>query len=319
MNYRRLGGSGLWVSEICLGNWLTHGKQVDALDSRKIVREAFKRGVNFFDTADIYAEGVAEEVLGFAIRGIPRQEIVIATKCHGLVRGKGLTARGNSRKHIIEAIEASLRRLKLDYVDLYQLHRNDPDTPLEETLGALNDLVRQGKTIYVGCSNFDSELMRRAHALCRRYRWEWFVSNQPLYNLMEREVEKGLMQICSQQGVGLIPYSPQAQGFLTGKYRSLKDVRKGTRFAEQPRLLKRYCSARNFARVGKLCVMAQEIGCTPSQLALRWLLRKDVVSAAIVGARKVSQIRESIGASDVKVSLSQLEKLSRLFSIDRDS
>ncbi len=314
MNHRPLGKTGLKVSEICLGNWQTHGGQLNYAASEKIVREAFKLGINFFDTADIYANGAAEEILGRAVRNLNRQEVVIATKCWGTVRGKGPTTCGHSRKHVMEAMDASLRRLKLDHVDLYQLHTYDKDTPLEETLDALNDLVRQGKTIYIGCSNFIPKLMREAHAICKRNGWAWFVSNQPQYNLLERTVEKGLMQTCSRQGVGLIPYCPQAQGFLTGKYRSMKDAKKGTRFAGSEYLQKQYFTPANFKRVARLCAMAKEVGCTPAQLSLRWLLRKPVVSSAIVGARSVSQIRESARASDVKVSAAKLEQLSRVFS-----
>ncbi|MBI4027848.1 MAG: aldo/keto reductase [Verrucomicrobia bacterium] len=313
MNHRRLGKTGLKVSEICLGNWLTHGAQIDAAESAKIVRAAFDLGINFFDTADAYANGKAEEVLGRAIGGLRRQEIVVATKCWWSVRGKGPTTLGHSRKHVMEAMDASLRRLRLDHVDLYQLHRYDETAPLEETLGALNDLVHQGKTHYVGCSNYNPKLMREAFAICKRHDWAWFVSNQPNYSLMCRTPERGLIQVCEKQGVGLIVYCPQAQGFLTGKYRSLKDARKGTRIGESDHLRKHFLTGANFRRIDRLCDMAAKANCTPGQLALRWVLRKEAVSSAIVGARSVRQVRESAAASDIKVSEAQLNQLSRIF------
>ncbi len=316
MNYRNLGRTGLKVSEICLGNWMTHGHQLDVSEAIKVVHAAFDLGINFFDTADMYAEGAAEEILGKTIRGIPRQEIVIATKCYWPVHAKGLTAMGHSRKHIFEAVDASLKRLKLDYVDLYQLHKYDETTPLEETLGALNDLIRHGKTLYVGCSNYHPKLMQKAYVLCKQHQWAWFTSNQPRYNLLKRETEQGLMQICKRQGVGLMVYSPLAQGFLTGKYHSEKDARGGTRLGESEDLRKRYFTRQNFMRVSKLCEIAKEWGCTPGQLALRWVLRKKEVSSAIVGARSVEQIRENTTAVDVEVSPNVLEKLSRIFPIN---
>jgi aryl-alcohol dehydrogenase-like predicted oxidoreductase len=219
MNYRSLGNSGLKVSELSLGSWTTFGGSVGEADSAPIVRRAFELGINLFDTADVYVKGGAERALGAAIRDLPRGELVIATKCMGRV-GEGPLGRGLSRKHIFDAMDASLGRLGVDYVDLYQFHAPDAETPIEESLHALEDLVRLGKTRYIGFSNFDEQppLADEVVAIQARERWTRMISSQPRYSLLDRHVEDGHAAYCRKHGIGMIVYSPLAQGVLTNKY-----------------------------------------------------------------------------------------------------
>ena len=219
MNYRSLGISGLKVSELSLGSWTTLGGSVTAGATVPIVRRAFELGINLFDTADVYVKGGAERALGAAIRDLPRGEIVVATKCMGRV-GEGPLGRGLSRKHIFDAMDASLKRLGVDYVDLYQFHAPDADTPIEESLHAFEDLVRMGKTRYVGFSNFDEQppLADQVAAIQARERWTRMISSQPRYSLLDRHVEDGHAAYCRKQGIGMIVYSPLCQGVLTNKY-----------------------------------------------------------------------------------------------------
>jgi len=314
MNYRRLGRSGLKVSEISLGSWLTYGGTVDAKVSHRIVRAAWELGVNFFDTADVYSGGQAEVVLGEVLPELPRNQIVVATKVMGRV-WDGPLGRGLSRKHVMDAVDASLRRLKLDTIDLYQAHAPDDDTPLEETLSAFNDLVRSGKVRYLGVSNFSTEQHVECQRLCERNGWERIVSSQPRYNLLDRSVEPALIPRCREEGIGLIVYSPLAQGVLTGKYGRGKPP-KGSR-ATTPALafMEKSMAPEQLKKVAVLERVARRRGKKPSQVALAWILGQDVVSSAIVGATTPEQIKENVKAASVRLTVKDREELEAAFPV----
>jgi len=303
MNYRRLGNTGLKVSEISLGSWTTYGGSVDESDAIRIVHHAFERGINLFDTADVYVRGGAETVLGKALKSLPREQVVLATKVMGRVWDGPLGA-GLSRKHIFDAMDQSLRRLGVDYVDLYQAHAPDQDAPLEETLRAFDDLVRMGKTRYIGFSNFDHHppLDARALAIQKTRGWERFVSSQPRYSLIDRHVEKGHLALCRRNGVGLIVYSPLAQGVLTNKYagnRVPEGSRATTAFAkfltaEKALTPENVAAAERFAA----WVASRGLG-APAPVAIAWVLKHPEVSSAIIGATRVEQLDENLKALEI--------------------
>lgn len=305
MRYRRLGQSGLQVSEISLGSWTTYGGSVDDSEAVRIVHRAFENGINLFDTADVYVRGGAETVLGRALRALPREQVVIATKVMGRVWDGPLGA-GLSRKHVFDAMDQSLRRLGVDYVDLYQAHAPDANAPIEETLRAFEDLVRAGKTRYVGFSNFDRDpaLARRAVAYQNAHDFDRFVSSQPRYSLLDRHVESEHMAFCRRNGIGMIVYSPLAQGVLTNKYAggaTPEDSRAKTKFAhfltaEKALTPDNVAAAERFA-----AAVASVGGGTPAQVALAWVLRRSEVSSAIIGATRVDQLEENLKALDVQL------------------
>jgi aryl-alcohol dehydrogenase-like predicted oxidoreductase len=305
MNHRSLGRSGLKVSELSLGSWTTLGGSVASGDSSSLVRAAFDLGINLFDTADVYLKGGAELALGAAIRGLPRGEIVVATKCMGRV-GDGPLGRGLSRKHLFDALDASLVRLQLDYVDLYQFHAPDADTPIEESLRALEDLVRSGKVRYAGFSNFDEQpaLAAKVVAVQKRERYLPMISSQPRYNLLDRHVEQLHAAFCAKHGIGMIVYSPLAQGVLTNKYaggaRPEGSRAAGTfgHFLESQKAL----TPENVAaaeRLGRWCAAR---ALEPAAVALAWVLRNPAVSSAILGATSVAQLTINVQALEVKLS-----------------
>ncbi len=309
MNYRRLGRSGLKVSEISLGSWTTYGGSVDTADAVAIVRRGFELGINLFDTADVYIRGAAESVLGEALVGLPREQIVIATKCMGRVWDGPLGA-GLSRKHIFDALDQSLRRLRTDYIDLYQLHAPDKDTPLEETLRAFEDLVRSGKVRYVGYSNFDrsAPLDRKVVELQARRGWDVMISSQPRWNLLDRHVEEAHEAVCRKWGVGMIVYSPLAQGVLTNKYAGMgkpegsRATSKFAHFLESEQAL----TPANVAASERFAAWAEKHGGgTPAQLALAWVLKHDTVSSAIIGASRVAQLEENLKAVEIKLTAAE--------------
>jgi aryl-alcohol dehydrogenase-like predicted oxidoreductase len=306
MNHRHLGTTGLKVSEFALGSWTTLGGSVDEAASVRIVHRAFELGVNFFDTADVYVRGAAERALGAAIRELPREQIVVATKVMGRVWDGPLGA-GLSRKHIFDAMDQSLSRLGLDYVDLYQAHAPDKDSPIEETLEAFEDLVRAGKARYVGFSNFDRDppLLRRAVAIQKRRGWSRFISSQPRLSLVDRHVEQGHLTFCRANGIGLMTYSPLAQGVLTNKYGG-GAVPAGSRatgkFAHFL-TLEKALTPENVAAAERFAAWVTKWGAgTCSQVALAWVLRHPEVSSVILGATSVEQLEENLKASEVKLS-----------------
>ena len=297
MDYRRVGDSGLEVSEVGFGSWLTLGSSIDALASSELVRRAFDLGVNFFDTADVYANGSAEEALGRAVRDLPRQELVIASKCF-FAMSKRPNDRGLSRKHVVESIEGSLRRLGLDYLDLHQCHRFDPEVPLEETVRAYEDVIRQGKILYWGVSQWSGAQVREACRIADTTGGYRPISNQPGYSILRREIEAEVLPTCDELGIGQLAFSPLAQGALTGKYGGGPPP-PGTRAADEQRnrFMGDLLKTEKLETVPALLPLAEGLGILPAQLALRWCLRIPRLASVIVGATRLAQLEENCNAS----------------------
>lgn len=306
MHYRQLGRSGLQVSEIALGSWLNTGDWVTEKTSIALVHQAFAAGINLFDTADIYADGAAEVTLGKALKELPRQQVVVATKCLRPM-WPGPMGGGLSKKHVVEACEASLRRLDVDYIDLYQAHAPDPETPIEETMEAFDLLVRQGKVLYIGCSNFSGKELETANKAAQSQGGARFVSSQPRYNIFARVPEEELFPACKKLGVGSIVYSPLAHGVLTGKYKPGL-LPEGSRLARWDRESP-YLTDGNLALVEQLSALAKQFEMTMVQLALRWCLRRDEVASVIVGATGPDQLDESLAAGHQNLLPDQLESI----------
>lgn len=295
MEYRQLGNSGLKVSQIGLGG-NPFGWWIEEPASALVVNRALELGVNFIDTANIYDNGTSETFLGNILRG-RRSEVVIATKFGGPM-GDGPNDRGGSRAHIMQAMDASLRRLQTNYIDLYQIHFFDPNTPLEETLRALDDMVRAGKVRYIGCSNFAAWQLSDALGISRAEGLVAFVSVQPRYNLLDRRIERELIPCCQAHNIGIIPFSPLAGGFLTGKYRPGQPLPEGTRYAGRPRMAERLLSEGNFEKLAKLEDFAAQRGHSMGELALAWLLSRPTVSTIIAGATRPEQVSANVAAGD---------------------
>lgn len=291
MEYRYLGKSGLKVSAIGLGT-NNFGRRLDADASALVINHALDMGVNMIDTSNSYGDGYSEEYIGRALKG-KRDKAIIGTKVSSAV-GDGPNEGGNSRQHIMAAVEDSLRRLKTDYIDLYQIHWHDPHVPIEETLRALDDLVRQGKVRYVGCSNFTAWQVCEAAWTSKTLGISEFVSVQPRYSLMDREIEAELVPFCASYGVGILPYYPLANGFLTGKYRRGQSAPDGTRLAESDRGM--FTDA-NFDLLERLEAFCQARGHSVLELAFAWLLANSAVSSVIAGATRVEQIISNARAS----------------------
>jgi aryl-alcohol dehydrogenase-like predicted oxidoreductase len=302
VEYRRLGGSGVKVSEISLGSWLTYGGSVAEEQARACIYRAYELGINFFDTANVYMQGAAEEIVGRALEGFARDSYFLATKVY-FPMGEGPNDRGLSRKHITEQCHASLRRLGVDYLDLYQCHRYDEDTPLEETLRALDDLVRQGKVLYVGVSEWTADQIADALRLAGEMNLDRIVSNQPRYNMIQRQIEGEVIPLCEREGVGQVVFSPLAQGVLTGKYRPGEAPEQGTRAAdpESNRFMRELMNEEVLSAVDRLRPLASEAGLSMSQLALAWVLRQDNVSSAIIGASRPEQVEDNAAAAGVRL------------------
>jgi aryl-alcohol dehydrogenase-like predicted oxidoreductase len=297
MEHRHLGRSGLKVSEIAYGNWITHGSQVEEDAARACVAAALDEGITTFDTADVYAGTRAEEVLGRALQGIRRESVEICTKVYWPT-GDGQNDRGLSRKHIMESVEGSLRRLRTDYLDLYQAHRYDSETPLEETLRAFDDLVRQGKVLYIGVSEWRAEQITDALAIAYHLGLDRIVSNQPQYNMIWRVIESEVIPLCEKEGIGQIVWSPVAQGVLTGKYRLGQPPPAGSRATDPSGsgFIRDYLNDEVVTRVGKLPAIAADAGLTPSQLAIAWILRLPSITSVLVGVSRVEQLEENVRA-----------------------
>ena len=302
MEYRHLGRSGLKISEIAYGNWITHGSQVEEEAARACVAAALDEGITTFDTADVYAGTRAEEVLGRALHGQRRESLEIFTKAYWPV-GTGQNDRGLSRKHIIESAHNSLRRLQTDYLDLYQAHRYDHETPLEETLRAFDDLVRQGKVLYVGVSEWRAEQIADALRIAGEMGFDRIVSNQPQYNMLWRVIEAEVIPLCEKEGIGQVVFSPIAQGILTGKYLPGAAPPAGSRATDPSgsRFISGYLTDDLLARVQQLKPIAEQAGLTLAQLAVAWVLQNPNVAAAIVGATRPEQVRENVRASGVRL------------------
>ena len=297
MRYRTLGDSDLQVSEICLGTWTTFGGSLDENATIALVDAAFENGVNFFDTANVYSEGRSEEVLGRALAGRPRDSFVVATKLYGLMPDGD---RGLSREQVLKQIDASLGRLQLDHVDLYQCHAWDDDVPVEETLGALTEVVDAGKARFVGVSNWSGEQIRGAVELAREQGFAKIVSSQPEYSLLHREPEEDVIPASREHGISQIVYSPLAQGVLSGKYRPGESVPEDTRAANRrDGSVWDYLADEALERVQRLGSIADGLGVTTAQLALAWILREPNVASAIVGSSRPEQLRDNAAASGV--------------------
>lgn len=309
MQYRRLGRSGLKVSAVSLGSWLTYGNSVEDATARDCLRAAIEAGVNLLDTADVYADGQAEEVLGRLIRDHRRQDLVVATKVF-FPMSEAPNDQGLSRKHVMESCEASLRRLGLDYLDLYQCHRHDPDTPLDELVRAMDDLIRQGKVLYWGVSEWTAEQLREVVGVARGLLACPPISNQPLYNALERDLEAEVLPTSVELGIGQVVFSPLAQGVLTGKYLG-GAVPPGSRLANERlnAFMKRRLSADNLRKVEALAAIARELGVPVATLALAWCLRQPNVASVIVGASRPEQVRENVAAADLALSPAVLARI----------
>lgn len=313
MEYRRLGSTGMYVSEIAYGNWITHGSQVEAESAIKCVKEALNQGITTFDTADVYAGTKAESVLGRALKGVRRESYELFTKVYWPT-GEGKNDRGLSRKHIIESCNASLKRLQTDHIDLYQAHRFDVETPLEETLSAFDDLIRQGKVSYIGFSEWDAKQIKDALAIQDSRGYNRFVSSQPQYSALWRVIEGEVVPLSRKEGIGQIVWSPMAQGVLTGKYLPGAKPPAGSRATDKKSgagFISRWMRDEVLEAVQRLKPIADEAGLTIGQLSLAWVLSNSNVSSAIIGATKPSQIKENVKASGVKLSSDQLKAIDK--------
>jgi len=317
MKYRRLGRTGLLVSSISLGSWTTYGGSVADEQALRIIRKAFDSGINLFDTADVYERGAAESVLGRAIKDLPREQIVIATKCRGKV-WDGPLGEGLSRQHILDACDRSLKRLGIDHIDLYQLHWPDFDTPIEESLLALEDLVRWGKVRYVGYSNYDHHvpLDRDVLEIQKKRNWSLMASSQPRYSLLDRHIESSHLPLCQENQIGLIVYSPLAQGVLTNKYAGGQTPAGSRATTPSANFLKN-----EFARTPENVIKVEHFATwcsqnnvgTPAQIALAWVLRNPHISSAIIGATTELQLEENVHALEISLSEKQWGEVESFF------
>ena len=303
MEYRRLGRSGLKVSEISLGSWLTYGNSTEKDMATQVIDKAYELGINSFDTANMYALGEAEKIVGEALAKYPRESFVLATKVFWPM-GAGPNDRGLSRKHVFEQLHASLKRLNVDYVDIYYCHRYDPETPVDETLRTIDDMVRQGKVLYVGVSEWTAAQIVEGLGTADRYLLDRIVVNQPQYNMFHRYIEDDVLPTSVKNGISQIVFSPLAQGVLTGKYRRGQSLPEGSR-ATDPKsnmFMSSYLEDEVLGKVEKLIEIAEGLNLSLSQLAIAWILRQPGVASALVGASKPHQIEENVKASGVKLS-----------------
>ncbi|MFC1453138.1 aldo/keto reductase family protein [Verrucomicrobiota bacterium] len=315
MKYRRMGDSGVRLSVVGVGSYLTIGFKVDEETSRATVRAAYDSGINFFDTANAYNRGEGEKMLGRCLKEFPRSSLFVITKVWAPM-GDGPNDRGLSKKHIFEQCHASLARLGMDYVDVYMCHRPDPDTPLDETVRAMEDLARQGKILYWGVSEWPAELMVEANAVAREIGARRIGVNQPRYSLLYRYPEARVFPATAREGIGNVVFSPLAHGMLTGKYMPGKPARRGTRAADRDTnqvISELYWTEENKKKGRKLAGIARQMGTTPAVLALAWCLRRPEVTSAITGATRVSQVEENVKAAELAIPADVCEKLDRLY------
>ncbi|GIN84671.1 aldo/keto reductase [Heyndrickxia sporothermodurans] len=309
MEYRRLGKTGLKVSEISLGSWLTYGGYVEENKATASIDKAYDLGINFFDTANVYESGEAEIVVGKALKKYQRDSYVLATKVFWPM-GDGPNDKGLSRKHVMEQCHASLKRLGTDYVDIYYCHRFDPETPLDETLRALDDLIRQGKVLYIGVSEWTAEQISEAVHIADKKLLDRIVVNQPQYSMLQRYIEKEIIPVSEKHGIGQVVFSPLAQGVLTGKYKKGSAIPRGSR-ASQKNLntLFGLLNDENLERVERLTEIATDNNISLIQLSLAWILRQNNVSSALVGASRPEQLEENVKASGVRLSEETLSRI----------
>jgi aryl-alcohol dehydrogenase-like predicted oxidoreductase len=320
MNYRYLGKTGMKVSELCLGA-MTFGRETDEKTSHQILDAFVEAGGNFIDTADVYTRGASEEVVGRWLKNKNRDDLVIATKVR-FPMGEGPNDVGVSRKHILSGVENSLRRLGTDHIDLYQVHCWDPGTPLEETLSTLNALVQSGKVRYLGASNYSPWQLQKAIDLSNQMGWEPFVSLQPLYNLLDRYIEWGLVPVCQNEGLGIMPWSPLRGGWLSGKYRRDMDTPpKGSRVDQAEKegwseAWSTYANERTWSIIDVLLDIAKEINKSPAQVALNWLLQRPGVTAPIIGIRTPDHLADNIGATGWTLSAEHMARLNDVSNME---
>jgi aryl-alcohol dehydrogenase-like predicted oxidoreductase len=322
MEFRYLGRSGLKISEITYGNWLTHGSQVENEVATACVRAALDAGITSFDTADAYANGAAETVLGEALDGVRRESIEIFTKVYWPTGPAGHNDSGLSRKHVIESMNGSLRRLGTDYVDLYQAHRYDTETPLEETMQAFADVVRAGKALYIGVSEWTAEQIRAGHELAQQLGIQ-LISNQPQYSMLWRVIEGEVVPTSEELGVSQVVFSPIAQGVLTGKYKPGQPPPAGSRATDEKggaNFIRRFMTDDVLTRVADLEPIAKELGLTQAQLAVAWVLQNENVAAAIIGASRPEQVEENVKAAGVTIPPELLARIDDVLGgiVERD-
>ncbi|GAA0344634.1 aldo/keto reductase family protein [Bacillus carboniphilus] len=313
MKFRKLGRTGLKVSEISLGSWLTYGATVGSDQSEKIIDTAYDAGINFFDTANVYERGEAEKVVGKALKKYPRESYVLATKVFWPM-GDGVNDRGLSRKHVFEQAHASLKRLGLDYIDIYYCHRYDPETPIDETLRTIDDLVRQGKILYAGVSEWTASQIAEALRTSDKYLLDRIVVHQPRYNMFQRGIEQEVIPYSEQQGISQVVFSPLAQGLLTGKYKLGQPLPEGSRATNEKinKTIQGFLTEENLQKVARLEEVANGLDVSLSQLALAWILRQPNVASALVGATKPEQLLENIKAIDVTLNEEVLENIEKI-------
>ncbi|CAG9609123.1 aldo/keto reductase family protein [Pseudoneobacillus rhizosphaerae] len=314
MKYRNLGRSGLKVSEISLGSWLTYGKSVEENVASKIIHRAFELGINFFDSANVYENGRGEVVMANALKSFPREQYIITTKAFWPM-GDGPNDKGLSRKHIFEQVHASLRRMNLDYIDIFYCHRYDAETPVEETLRTIDDLLRQGKILYVGVSEWTARQIEEAISVADKYLLDKIVVNQPQYNLFHRVIEEEIIPVSNKHGISQVVFSPLAQGVLTGKYNK-GEMPKDSRASKESinMYIKNYLTQEKLNKVGALSEIAAQNNLSLSQLALAWVLSQPNVASAIIGSSKLEQLEENVKASSIVLSEDTLVKVENIIS-----
>jgi aryl-alcohol dehydrogenase-like predicted oxidoreductase len=322
MDYRYLGHSGFKISEITYGNWLTHGSQVENEQARSCVRAALDAGITTFDTADVYANTRAETVLGEALQGHRRESVEIMTKVFGPIGPKGPNDLGLSRKHILEAANGSLKRLQTDHIDVYQAHRYDYETPLEETMQAFADLVRMGKVLYIGVSEWTVDQLQAGHALAKDLGFQ-LISNQPQYSMLWRVIEAEVVPASEELGISQVVWSPIAQGVLTGKYRPGEQPPEGSRATDDKggaNMIQRWMRDDVLTRVQELQPVAEEVGLSMAALAVAWVLQNDNVATAIIGASRPEQVYDNAKASGVRLPEDVLTRIDKILDpvIERD-
>ena len=322
MEFRYVGNSGFKISEITYGNWLTHGSQVENDQAKACVRAALDAGITTFDTADVYANTKAETVLGEALKGERRESLEILTKVYWPTGPRGHNDIGLSRKHIMESINGSLSRLQTDYVDIYQAHRYDYETPLEETMQAFADLVRMGKVLYVGVSEWTAQQIQDGYDLAEELGIH-LISNQPQYSMLRRVIEGDVVPVCISLGISQIVFSPIAQGVLTGKYRPGEQPPAGSRATDEKGgadMIKKWMSDDVLKRVQQLVPVAEEAGLSMAQLAVAWVLQNDNVASAIIGASRPEQVHDNVAAAGVKLEDGLLSKIDEVLDpvVERD-
>jgi voltage-dependent potassium channel beta subunit len=320
VNYRRIGRYGVKVSEIALGSWLTYGGSYGQEQADACVKKASDLGINYFDTADVYGAGqthpgAAEEVMAKSLKGFARSSYVLATKAFWPV-GDGPNDRGLSRKHIVEQCNASLKRLNTDYVDIFYCHRYDPETPIDEVMRALDDLIHQGKILYAGVSEWSATQILDAQSTARQLNLSPIAIDQPAYSMLNRYIEKEVMPMCASEGLGIAVFSPLAEGVLTGKYKKGQELPKGSRAADPKvgHFVERYLTEENFAKVERLSTLAAENGITVAQLALAWILYHKEISSVIMGASRPEQIEENAKAIDVTLDEHTLHAIDQVLT-----